>query len=106
MRPKKLDVSYSENQVHVSPIGTVLSQLVMSRMVKKGLARPKARELAFRNADRAIVNNMTYLEALLSDYEIMQTLTEEDLREVSDHRTNLGMSREIVERIVKRYLKK
>jgi len=86
--------------------GTVASQLVMSRLIEKGLQRQKARELSLADASSAVKKNMSYLDALMKDREITRLLTKDEIKELCDPRSNMGKSREIIERIAKNYLNK
>lgn len=85
--------------------GTTSSPLIMSRLINKGVERHKAREMAFRNANTALKRGMSYMEALLNDKEISGLLTKKEIKELSNPHANMGKSKEIIERISKKYLK-
>ncbi len=86
--------------------GTASSQLVMSRLVDKGMQRQRAREISFNAAEAALKGDISYLEALMEDSEIAGLISEGELRSLCDPRTNLGMSRKIIERIAGKYMNK
>ena len=75
----------------------------MSKLVEKGMQRQKARELSLNGANSALKNGMSYLDALLNNKEVSELLSSAELKELCDPRSNLGKSREIVDRIVKKY---
>lgn len=83
--------------------GVTSSQLVMSKLVEKGMQRQRARELSLKGANSALKNGISYLDALLNDKEISELLSSAELKELCDPRSNLGKSREIIDRIAKKY---
>jgi adenylosuccinate lyase len=83
--------------------GVTSSQLVMSKLVGRGMQRQKARELTLRGANLALKNGMSYLDALLDVKEVSELLSKGELKELCNPRSNLGKSREIIDRIVKKY---
>ncbi len=85
--------------------GTVSSPHIMSRLINKGVERQQARDMAFRNANTALKDQITYLEALLNDKEIARLLTRKEIQELLNPESNIGKSKEIIERISKKYLK-
>ena len=84
--------------------GVTSSQIVMSRLVEKGMQRHKARELSLKGANLALKSEMSYLDALLSDREISKLLSKSEVKALCDPKSNLGKSREIIDKIVKRYM--
>lgn len=84
--------------------GTTSSQLIMSRLIEKGLQRQKARDIAFRNADSALRGDTSYMEALLKDREIRSLLTKDEIKSLCSPEANLGLSKEIINRITKKYI--
>lgn len=86
--------------------GTTSSQLIMSRLVEKGMQRQSAREAAFRNASAAQKSELTYLQTLLNDKEITSLLTKKEIQELSAPKANIGKSVEIIDRIAKKYMGK
>ena len=86
--------------------GTTSSQLVMSRLISKGMQRQKARDISFRDAHTALDEGRSYLDILLSDKEISGMLTKKELAELCDPASNMGKSKEIISRIAKKYLNK
>ncbi|MDE1834815.1 MAG: hypothetical protein KGH64_05775, partial [Candidatus Micrarchaeota archaeon] len=91
-----------ERNLNISK-GTTASQLIMSRLVSKGMHRSKAREVSFRNAKEALSNNMHYTKSLLNDKEVMALLSENEIKELTNPSSNIGMSKEIIEKIAKKY---
>ena len=83
--------------------GVTSSQLVMNRLIDKGMQRHMARKLSLKDANAALTNDISYLRALLDDKEISKLLSSSELRELCDPKSNLGKSREIIDRIVRKY---
>ncbi len=86
--------------------GTTSSQIVMSRLVAKGMQRQQARALSLVAANLALKNGTIYLDELMGDAQISGMLTKKELAELCDPRSNIGKSKEIIERIAGKYLKK
>ncbi len=84
--------------------GVTSSQLVMSKLVEKGMQRHRARELSLKDANTALRDGISYLSVLLDDKEISKLLSSGELKELCDPKSNLGKSREIIDRIVKKYM--
>ncbi len=86
--------------------GAASSQLVMSRLIEKGMQRQKAREISFNAAEAALKENVSYLESLMADKEIAGFITGDELKGLCNPKTILGMSRGIIERIARKYMNK
>ncbi|MCL4364881.1 MAG: lyase family protein [Candidatus Marsarchaeota archaeon] len=86
--------------------GATSSQLVMSRLVSKGMQRQKARDISFRDARTALEEGRSYFDILLSDKEISGMFTKKELEELCNPDSNLGRSKEIIDRIARKYLNK
>ncbi|MCS7065150.1 MAG: hypothetical protein NZL85_02615, partial [Fimbriimonadales bacterium] len=61
--------------------GLPYSEHVMLALIRKGLSREHAYQLVQRNAARVWDENIPFLDALLSDPEVRQHLSEEEIRE-------------------------
>lgn len=86
--------------------GTTSSQLVMSRLIGRGMQRQRAREVSLKDASLALKKGTSYIDELLGDAEVSNMLTKSELKDICDPHSNLGRSREIIERIAKKYLNK
>lgn len=86
--------------------GATSSQLVMSRLISKGMQRQKARDISFRDARTALEEGRDYLDLLLYDKEISGMFTKKELEELCKPGSNLGRSKEIIDRIARKYLNK
>lgn len=86
--------------------GVTSSPLVMSRLIEKGMQRNTAREASLRNANAALKESGYYVQMLLNDKEITKLLTKEEIIELCKPESNMGKSKEIIERITKKYMKK
>ena len=83
--------------------GVTSSQLVMSKLIERGVHRQRAREISLSSANRALRGEISYLESLMGDAKVSELISENELRELCDPRSNLGKSREIIERTVRKY---
>lgn len=86
--------------------GTTASPLVMSRLVEKGLSRQAARDASMRAAGSAFASGKSYLEALIEDRYVSRLIPKKELEELCDPDSSIGRSKEIIERIARRYLKR
>ncbi|MDE1822838.1 MAG: hypothetical protein KGI00_04045 [Candidatus Micrarchaeota archaeon] len=86
--------------------GAVAAQRIMSRLVRKGMARHKAREITANAARKAMESKTSYAEILLNDKEIWKFLSGNEINELADVSSYTGKSRELIEAMAKRYLGK
>ncbi len=84
--------------------GAVASQLLMSRLVKKGVSREEARRLALRSARAAQGTAAGYIGALLADPDVSALLGRREIEQLADPQSSMGRSKEIVERIARKYM--
>ncbi|MCL4553044.1 MAG: lyase family protein [Candidatus Marsarchaeota archaeon] len=85
--------------------GAVTSQRLMSRLIARGASRERARAIVREAAAKAYASNIQYREALLSDQRVLGFLSRKEITELSDPRTYMGRSREMIDRIASKYLK-
>ena len=83
--------------------GVTSSQLVMSKLIEKGMQRHKAREISIKAAQHALAKNSDYLESLIGNKEITSLISDDELKVLCDPKSNMGKSAEIIERIVRKY---
>ncbi len=100
-RSSPLKENISKNLMHTK--GVTASQLVMSKLIEKGMQRHKARELSIKAAQNSLSSGANYLESLLLDKEITALLSEEELRSLCDPKSSLGRKVEIIESIARKY---
>ena len=84
--------------------GTASSQLVMSRLIEKGMQRHNARELSFNAAASALRENTSYLESLMADKAIAALIPDDELMELCNPWKSMGRSKEVIERIAMKYM--
>ena len=82
--------------------GVTASQLVMSKLIEKGMQRHKARELSIKAAQHALAAGADYLESLIQEKEITDLIPAAELKVLCDPKSNMGKSVEIIERIVRK----
>ncbi len=100
-RSSPLEENIRRNLNHTK--GVTASQLVMSKLIEKGMPRHKARQLSANAAQRSLASGMDYLESLIGEREISRLVSKEELKLLCDPRSNMGKSVEIIERIVRKY---
>jgi adenylosuccinate lyase len=85
--------------------GITSSPLVMSKLVEKGMQRQRARELTTKAAALSINGGISYYDALLKNRQITRLLSREELAGLCDPASNLGMSKELIDEIARKYRK-
>ena len=84
-------------------MGTVTSPRVMSRLISAGASRDEARNIVRGDAISAANSGTTYSDVLLADRRVTARLSRNEILELSDPSTYLGMSRKIIDRTVSSY---
>ncbi len=86
-----------------STYGAVTAQRIMSRLISKGMHRSAARLLSQQLALEALKSRTAYADLLLKNVDISGFLSHSEISELSDPRTYLGKSSEIIERTFSLY---
>ncbi len=100
-RSSALEENIGRNLGHTK--GVTASQLVMSKLVEKGMQRHEARGLSIKAAESSLRSGSDYFESLTGEKEITDLISNEELKELCDPKSNMGKSVEIIERIVRKY---
>jgi adenylosuccinate lyase len=82
--------------------GLNMAEAVMIELTRRGMNRQEAHALLRRCSARAISENLTLLDALRDEPEVMNLISEAELGDLFDPSAYLGSASEVVERILKR----
>ena len=85
--------------------GLTMAEAVMIKLVEKGMSRSDAHELLRRNSLKAVSENKHLKDILLSDKKITSLLSKKEIEETMKPENYLGVSKKIVENIVKKLRK-
>ncbi|MEM0466222.1 MAG: adenylosuccinate lyase [Candidatus Thermoplasmatota archaeon] len=83
-------------------LGLPMAEAVMTKLVEKGLGRGQAHEIVRMCSHRAFEQHRSLQEILSKDQQVSTLLTDRELAEVLDPQQYLGVSEEIVDRVVKK----
>ncbi|HIP16602.1 MAG TPA: adenylosuccinate lyase [Methanothermococcus okinawensis] len=81
--------------------GLIMAERVMMTLAKKGMGRQRAHEVVRRCTMRAYEESRHLKEVLREDDEIMKYLREEELEELFDYSTYIGLAPKIVDNVIK-----
>ena len=85
--------------------GLTMAEAVMIKLVEKGMSRSDAHELLRKNSLKAVSENKHLKDVLLSDKKITSLLSKKEIEETMKPENYLGVSKKIVENIVKKLRK-
>ncbi|AEH07453.1 adenylosuccinate lyase [Methanothermococcus okinawensis] len=80
--------------------GLIMAERVMITLAKKGMGRQTAHEVVRKCAMKAHDENRHLKEVLSKDENVMKYLTEEELDELFDYKTYIGLAPEIVDEVI------
>ncbi|MBW9220072.1 adenylosuccinate lyase [Methanothermococcus sp. SCGC AD-155-N22] len=81
--------------------GLIMAERVMITLAKKGMGRQRAHEVVRRCAMKAYEEDRHLKDVLREDDEVMKYLSEEELEELFDYSTYIGLAPEIVDNVIK-----
>lgn len=84
--------------------GAIASQLVMSKLVEKGMQRSEARAIAEKHARQALSSGKAYASLLRADSKVSAMLSAEEIESLCNPESGIGTARESVDFIAKKYL--
>jgi len=85
--------------------GLTMAEAVMIKLVEKDMSRSDAHELLRKNSLKAVSQNKHLKDILLSDKKITSLLSKKEIEETVKPENYLGVSKKIVENIVKKLRK-
>ncbi|HID47511.1 MAG TPA: adenylosuccinate lyase, partial [Methanococcaceae archaeon] len=81
--------------------GLIMAERVMMALARKGMGRQRAHEVVRRCAMKAYDENRHLKDVLREDREVMRYLTEEELEELFNYSTYIGLAPEIVDNVIR-----